>query len=123
MSGVSEWRGNTAMDFDINSAFRLWNDFTSWNAPVVVMNTILSFGILSAWIMTRFVAAPPLFAGPICFIALSFAAMFSNFMARGVGMMGVSDLQRALLFTVVGHAVAAILLLAIFKVGEKGASR
>jgi hypothetical protein len=114
---------NIDMEHYTDIAFRFWNEFSSWTPPNLVLYTILGFGILSAWIMTRFVAAPPMFAGPISFITLTFAAMVSNFAARGHVMMGTSDLQKALLFTVVGHAVAGLILLALFKVGEKGAEK
>jgi hypothetical protein len=108
---------------NLDSALRFWNEFSSWSPPVLVMYTMLCFGFLSAWIMTRFVAAAPLFAGPISFIVLTFAAMVANFSFRAVPMMGTSDLQKALLFTTLGHAVAGLVLLALFKVGEKRASR
>lgn len=107
------------MEQYIDIAFRFWNEFSTWSPPQVVMYTILGFGVLSAWVMTRFVAAPPLFAGPISFIVLTFAAMVSNFSARGYVMMGTTDLQKALLFTTVGHAVAGLILLMIFRASEK----
>jgi hypothetical protein len=103
----------------IDTSFHFWNDFTAWNPPQLVLYTIWGFGILSAWVITRFVVAPPLFAGPISFIVLTFAAMISNFAARSQVLMGTSELQKALMFTVAGHAVAGILLLATFKVGHR----
>ena len=107
---------------NLDSALRFWNEFSSWSPPMMIMYTIVGFGVLSAWVMTRFVAAAPLFAGPISFIVLTFAAMFANFTFRSTPMMGTSELQKALLFTTLGHAVAGVILLAIFKVGEKRAT-
>jgi hypothetical protein len=107
------------MDQFTDVAFRFWNDFVAWNPPDLVLYTILGVGALSAWIITRFVVAPPLIAGPVSFIALTFAAMVSNFSARDQSMMGVSDMQKTVFFTVLGHAIAGILLLAIFKVGGR----
>jgi hypothetical protein len=107
---------------NVDTALRFWNDFSSWTPPTLVMYTMLGFGVLSSWVMTRFVAAAPLFAGPISFMVLTFAAMLCNFSFRGVPMMGTSDLQKALLFTTVGHAIAGLILLAVFKVGEKRAT-
>jgi hypothetical protein len=103
----------------IDFTFHFWNDFSAWNPPEIALYTILCFSILSAWIITRFVMASPLFVGPISFIALTFGAMLANFVARSQVLMGTNDLQKALLFTVAGHAVAAIILLATFKVGHK----
>ncbi len=103
----------------IDIALRYWHDFAVWNPPQMVLYTIWGFGVLSAWVITRFVAFPPLFAGPISFIVLTFAAMVSNFSARGYVMMGANDLQKALLFTVIGHAVAGVILLSVFRVGHR----
>jgi hypothetical protein len=108
-----------AMEHYIDIALRFWNEFSTWTPANVVLYTVLGFGVLSAWIMTRFVATAPLFAGPISFITLTFAAMVSNFSARGQAMMGTTDLQKALLFTTIGHAVAGLILLALFKASEK----
>jgi hypothetical protein len=111
------------MEHYLEIGLRFWNEFSSWSPPRTVLYTIVAFGILSSWIMTRFVSAAPLFAAPIVFIVLSFAAMVSNFVARTYVMMGTTDLQKALLFTCLGHALAGVVLLALFKVSEKGAGR
>jgi hypothetical protein len=111
------------MEQYLDMAFRFWNDFSSWHPPDVILFTVLGFGVLSAWVLTKFVSAAPLFAGPISFIVLTFAAMISNFAARSEVMMGTSEIQKALLFTLAGHAVAGVILLAVFKVSEKGGSR
>ncbi len=107
----------------VDIALRYWNDFAAWNPPQTVLYTMWGFGVLSAWIITRFVASPPLFAGPISFIVLTFAAMLSNFAARSYVMMGANDLQKALLFTVIGHAIASVILLAVFRVGHRSIAR
>ncbi len=107
------------MEQYIDIATRLWNEFSSWSPTSVVLYTMLGFGVLSAWIMTRIVAAAPLFAGPICFIVLTFAAMVSNFSVRDQAMMGTTELQKAIMFTAVGHAVAGLLLLIVFKASSK----
>ncbi len=111
------------MEHYIDLASRYWSDFSNWSPSNVILYTVLGFGVLSAWVMTRFVSAPPLFAGPISFIALTFAAMVSNFSVRGQVMMGTTDFQKAILFTTIGHAVAGLILLAMFKAGEKDSSQ
>ncbi len=107
------------MEQYLDPVLRFWNDFASWTPPLDTLYTILGLGILSSAIMTRFVAAAPLFAGPICFMILTFSAMVSNFSARSTVMMGTSEIQKAMMFTVVGHIVAGLILLAVFKAGEK----
>jgi hypothetical protein len=108
------------MENSLDSFMRFWSDFSNWNPPHFTLYTIVFFGLLSAWLMTRVVAAAPLFSGPVSFIVLTVAAMLSNFTFREVGMMGTTEIQKALIFTVLGHAIAGVLLLALFKVGAKG---
>ncbi len=100
-------------------ATRFWNDFSSWTPTTIQLYTMVGFGVLSAWMMTRVVAAAPLFAGPISFMILTFAAMISNFSTRSYVMMGTTELQKAIVFTAVGHAVAGLILLVIFKASAK----
>jgi hypothetical protein len=94
---------------------RFWTDFVSWHPPQMTFYTIIGFSVLAAWIMTRFAARPPLFVGPLSFLMLAFAGTISNFAGRSVVMMGTSDIQKALLFTVIGQSLPSILLLALFK--------
>jgi hypothetical protein len=103
----------------IDIAWRFWSEFSTWTPTSVVLYTIIGFGVLSSWIMTRFVDAAPLFAGPISFMILTVAAMVSNFSARSQVMMGTTDLQKAIIFTTVGHAIAGLVLLVVFKAGSK----
>jgi hypothetical protein len=103
----------------IDIAMRFWSEFSTWTPTSIVLYTMLGFGVLSAWIMTRVVAAAPLFAGPISFMILTFAAMVSNFAARSQVMMGTSELQKAIIFTALGHAVAGLILIVIFKTSAK----
>jgi hypothetical protein len=103
----------------IEIAMRFWSEFSTWTPTSIVLYTMLGFGVLSAWIMTRVVAAAPLFAGPISFMILTFAAMVSNFAARSQVMMGTSELQKAIIFTALGHAVAGLILIVIFKTSAK----
>jgi hypothetical protein len=111
------------MENAFDSFVKFWSDFNAWNPPHLTLYTIVGFGVLSSWIMTRIVAAAPLFAGPICFIILTVSALLSNFAFRAVGMMGTSEVQKALIFTVLGHAIAGVALLAVFRVGAKGVKK
>jgi hypothetical protein len=111
------------MENALDTFVRFWSDFNAWNPPYLTLYTIISFGVLSAWFMTRIVSAAPLFAGPVSFVTLTIAAMLSNFSFREVSMMGTSEIQKALIFTLLGHAIAGVLLLAFFKVGARGAKK
>jgi hypothetical protein len=111
------------MDMSFNDIWRFWHDFTQWNPPEVVMFTMVGLGFLSSWMMSQKTAAPPMIFGPIAFIVLTFSAMLVNYGARGIIMMGTSEMQRTLFLTLLGHTVAALLLLSFFKIGEKNANR
>jgi hypothetical protein len=102
----------------LDSAARFWNDFSVWNPPELVTFIVFGFGILAAWILSRRIAAPPLFSGPISFMILVFAGLMSNFSSRGIAMMGTSDIQRVMVFTVIGHVIASIIILGLFRVSS-----
>jgi hypothetical protein len=102
---------------------RSWSDFSTWHPPMPVMMSIIVLGLMSSYMMTRFIAASALFVGPISFMILSFAAMACNFYGRGIALMGSSDMQKALMFTVIGHSIAAVALMFAFKVSASSASR
>jgi hypothetical protein len=103
------------MQDTLSIAMRFWSDFLSWTPPQLTLYVIVGFSALSAWIMTWFAARPPLFVGPLSFVSLAFAAMMANFAGRSYVMMGTSDVQKVLLFCVIGHAVAGIFLMGLFK--------
>jgi hypothetical protein len=111
------------MEHYLTVASQMAGEFTRWTPPQMVLYTMLGMGALSAWVVARFAAAPPMFSGPISFIVLTFAAAVSNFLGRSVIMLGTSEVQKAMMFTVIGHALFAVLLLAIFKVGEGRGNR
>jgi hypothetical protein len=111
------------MEHYIDITLRFWSEFSSWHPPLVVWYTMLGFGAMSAWVITRFVSAPPMISGPISFLLLTYAAMITNFAARTQVMMGTTELQKALCFTVLGHAVASIILLAAFRVTQRSVAK
>jgi hypothetical protein len=98
-------------------------EFVAWNPPSMVLAVIVGFSILSAAMMTRFVAAAPLFSGPVSFIVLSQCAVFANFIGRSQTMMGTSDVDKTLLYTLLGQAPACLLLLVAFKANAKAVRR
>ena len=111
------------MEQFFDATMRFWADFNAWHPPVLVWYAILSFGAMSAWTLTRFVSAPPMIAGPVCFAVLTFSAMVSNFASRSQVLMGTSELEKTLAYTVLGHAIAAIILLAVFRVTHRSVAK
>jgi hypothetical protein len=117
------WRDTVAkekaMEEYVDITLRFWADFSAWHPTLVVWYTMLGFGGMSAWTITRFISAPPLLAGPVSFLILTYAAMIANFASRSQIMMGTSEFEKTLCFTVLAHAFAALIILAIFRVSQK----
>ncbi len=111
------------MEQYLDLALRFLNEFSTWSPPKLTLYTIVAFSAVSSWVLSRVVAAPPLFLVPVAFIILTISGMLSNFSSRGIALMGTGEIQRALIFTVIGHAVACVILLAVFKAGEKSSRK
>ena len=102
-----------------NAALVAWHDFQSWSPPILMFYPMLALSFACAFIVSIFTAAPRLFTVPIGFMILMFAATLSNFLARGLFLSGITELQKTLMFTIAGNCVAALILLALFKVSER----
>jgi hypothetical protein len=92
-----------AMEQYVDISLRFWADFSAWHPPLVVWYTMLGFGAMSAWTISRFISAPPLVAGPVSFLILTYAAMIANFASRSHIMMGTTEFEKTLCYTVLAH--------------------
>jgi hypothetical protein len=99
----------------INTILTTWRDFQSWSPPTLMFYPILALSLGCAFIISFFTTAARLFTVPVGFIILFFAATFSNFLARNVFISGITELQKTIMFTVLGCSFASILVLALFK--------
>lgn len=103
----------------INTALTAWRDFQTWTPPTSMFYPMLALSLGCAFIISMFTAAPRLFSVPIGFMILMFSATLSNFLARGVFLSGITELQKTMMFTILGNCVACIIILAFFKVSER----
>jgi hypothetical protein len=103
----------------INSALTTWRDFQAWSPPTSMLYPMLALSLGCAFIISIFTAAARLFTVPIGFMILMFASTFSNFLARDVFISGITELQKTIMFTVLGCSIASIVVLALFKVSER----
>lgn len=103
----------------INTALATWRDFQTWSPPTNMYYPMLALSLGCAFIISIFTAAPRLFSVPIGFMILMFASTFSNFLARNLFISGLTDLQKTIMFTILGNSIAAIFVLALFKASEK----
>lgn len=96
-----------------------WRDFQDWSPITTTLYIMLALSLGCAVLVSVFTAASKLFTIPIGFMVLLFAANLSNFLVRGVFISGMTDVQKTIIFSIVGNCVAALLLLAVFKVSER----
>lgn len=108
------------MDSVLANLSGTWTDFTNWHPPSDVMFAVLLFSVAAAFIITRLMNAPRMFAIPVSFMVLLFAGFFANFLGRNFVFYKTTEFQMALALAVVGQSVAAIFLLFVFKVGGGG---
>ncbi len=103
----------------INTALKTWSDFQSWTPPINMFYAMIALSLGCAFIISIFTAAPRLFTVPAGFILLMFASTLSNFLARDVFIGGLTELQKTIMFSIIGNCIAAIVLLALFKANVK----
>ena len=103
----------------LNTVLTTWRDFQSWTPPTLMLYPMLALSLICAFIVSLFTAAPRLIAVPIGFIVLMFAATLSNFLARNLFLSGITELQKTMMFTILGDSIACIVILALFKVNER----
>jgi hypothetical protein len=103
----------------INAALTTWRDFQQWTPPTSLFYPMLALSLACAFIISMFTAAPRLFTVPIGFMILMFSATLSNFLARGLFLSGITELQKTMMFTILGNSIACIVILAFFKVSER----
>jgi hypothetical protein len=103
----------------LNTALKTWSEFQSWTPPTTMFYPMLALSLGCAFIVSMFTAAPRLFTVPIGFMILMFSATLSNFLARGLFISGITELQKTLLFSILGNSIACIVVLALFKVSDR----
>jgi hypothetical protein len=102
-----------------NMALAGWREFQDWSPSTFVLYPMLALSLICAVIVSMFTAASRMFTIPIGFIVLVFAANLSNFLGRNMFLSGVTDLQKTMIFTILGNCIAAFIVLAFFKVSER----
>ncbi len=103
----------------VSAVTTLWTNFHNWHPGSQVLYTMLIFSCMSAILITRMTGAVALIAIPASFVILYYAAMLSNFAALSIPMIAVGAMEKALIFSVLGHFVGGLLILGIFRVAER----
>ena len=97
----------------------LWTNFHNWHPGSLVLYTMLIISCLSAILITRMTGAIALIAIPASFVILYYSAMLCNYAAVSVPMVAVGEMQKALIFSVIGHFIGGLLILGIFRVAQR----
>ncbi len=109
--------GRGAMMFELvtNALGGLYDGLRTWSPPPVTMVTVLAFTAISSYVLTGFTAGSRMFTLPISFILLFFAGLFTNFLGRNVHLTGATDMQNAIVLSLVGQVVVGFILLLLFR--------
>jgi hypothetical protein len=102
----------------LTTASILWTNFHAWHPASQVTYTIFAVSVLSAILITRMMGATALISIPASFVILYYSAMVGNFAALSIPMIEVGAIEKALIFSVIGHFVGGVLVLSIFRVAE-----
>lgn len=109
---------------DVGGLFSaLFDGFSGWSAPAVVVWTVSFFTIVTSLVLTSFTAGSRMFTVPVAYLLLFVSGLFTNYLGRNVHIAGATEMQVAILLTAVGQVVAGFLLLLVFKTGESKPGR
>lgn len=103
----------------LNVASTLWTHFHAWHPGSQVVYTMVVISVLSAILITRMTGAAALIAIPASFVLLYYSAMVSNFAALSIPMVAVGAVEKALIFSVIGHFIGGMLVLGVFRVTDR----
>jgi carbon starvation protein CstA len=91
------------------------NMFSVWNMTNQQLIIIALFSVAAAYVMVRVASGVRVITIPICFSSFFIAAMFSNWFFKDFHITAISEIQKTLIFTVVGHIVVSFVLLLGFR--------
>jgi hypothetical protein len=96
----------------------LWNGFAGWSPPPHASNAMMVTSLVSTLLLTRLLGGTPLLSWPIAFLAMQLSARIANYAGTGISLPGTGDFEKAVLFSVVGHLLAVLPLLACFGIRD-----
>jgi uncharacterized membrane protein YccF (DUF307 family) len=91
------------------------NVFSAWNMTNQQLVIIALFSAASAYVLVRIASGVRVITVPISFSAFFIAAMCSNWFFKDFYIPAVSEIQKTLIFTVIGHIVSSLVLLFGFR--------
>ncbi len=103
----------------LNVASTLWTHFHAWHPGSQVVYTMVAISALSAILITRMTGAAALIAIPASFVILYYSAMVSNFAALSIPMVAIGTIEKAMIFSVIGHFIGGMLVLGFFRVADR----
>ncbi len=91
------------------------NLFSGWQLTNQQMLIIALFTAAASYVLVRVASGVKVITLPICFSSLFICAMFANWFFKDFHIVGISEIQKTLIFTVLGQAIASLILLFGFR--------
>ena len=92
--------------------------FSEWSPAPLAFYWLCLLSALSAWMMARFLAAPPLVTIPAGSLLLFSLGLIANYLGKDTFIDGATEAQRLVIFTMLAHGFGAMILFIAFKSGE-----
>ena len=103
----------------VSVASTLFGNFLAWHPAPQAVYIMIAMSALSAIIISRIVGSSPFVSVPLGFVVLYGAAMILNFAAVAIPMVEMNVLQKAMVFSVLGHFIGGIFVLGVFRLAER----
>ena len=97
----------------------LWTNFHAWHPAYMVLYTIVGMSLVAAILLSRIIGKTSLITVPSSFVILFYSALLLNFGGLSIPMTETSEIQKAMIFSVLGHFMGGVMVLGIFKAASR----
>ncbi len=91
------------------------NPFTTWDLTNQQLMIIFLFTTATGYVLTRIAHGVKVVTWPVCFASLFIAGMFANWFFKDIYFSAITEIQKTLIFTSLGQAIAALFLMLGFR--------
>ncbi len=91
------------------------NILTGWNLTNQQMLIVALFTAAATYVIVRMAAGVRVITIPVSVSVLFICAMAANWYLRDIHMSGITDIQKTMILTIIGHVLGGIVLLLGFR--------
>jgi Na+-transporting methylmalonyl-CoA/oxaloacetate decarboxylase gamma subunit len=105
-------------EWSLDDIMKIVREFQNWSPPRLTLYVVSLLSIVTTVINGRLLSGSRMLVFAGGYLVLYFFGMVGNFIGRYVPMEATTDLQKAIVATIAGQALAVVVLFIVFKRNE-----